>query len=113
MPALPSDLKAKQWEVVWDHDLNAFIEQHLGRPWSLQQNGEYGQETIHHFEVFPRPEVSTVVEAWLASPPAGCPGRLNQPGYAESVEIGTDQILCELCNRGLLPEGDLTVHVWW
>lgn len=93
--------------------VDAFIETHLGRPWSLGQNGFFGQEELVQFEVWPDPDATAVVEEWLASPPARCPGRLNQPGYAESVNICTDEILDELCNRGLLPEENLWVYVWW
>lgn len=103
----------KEVQLIWDSDLDDYIEAQLGRPWSLQQNGMYGQEQIVSYEVFPNPEVTAVVEEWLASPPAGAPGRLNQPGFAESVDISTDEILQELCNRDLFPEGDITVHVWW
>lgn len=111
---LPEDLPYKTINLVWDSDLDNFIEKHLGRKWSLQQNGDmYGQDTITSFEVFPDPDATTQVEEWLSSPPAGCPGRLNQPGFAESVDIYTETILNELCNRGLLPEGDLDVHIWW
>lgn len=106
-------LKKRNIELVWYQDLDKFIELHLGRPWNLQQNGMFGQDTIHPFEVYPDPEATGVVQEWLDSPPAQCPGRLNQPGFAEDVEIGTGTILCELCNRGLLPEGNLNVHVWW
>jgi hypothetical protein len=112
-PRLPPGLPYKHVELVWSHDLDAYIEQHLGRPWSLQQNGMFGQETLVSYEVWPNPEVRTVVEAWLGSAPAKFPGRLNQPGFAEDVEISTDELLQELCNRDLLPEGDLIVHVWW
>lgn len=29
--------------------------------------------------------------------------RLGQPGFGEDTEIYTEQILAELCNRGLIP----------
>lgn len=111
MPELP--VHSKTVELIWDSDLDDYIEEQLGRPWSLQQNAMFGQAEIHPFEVFPDPEVTAKVEEWLASPPAGAPGRLHQPGYAESVDIYTCEILNELCNRGLFPQGDITVHVWW
>lgn len=110
---LPEGLPSRTLEVVWDHDLNAYIETHLGRPWSIQQNGFLGQETFHTYEVWPNPGDTAVVEQWLASPPAQCPGRLNQPGFGELVDIVNDNLFNELCNRGLLPEGDLFIHVWW
>lgn len=122
---LPEELKAKTVQIIWDHDLDAYIEAKLGRKWSLQQNGEDGQETLTYFEVFPDPEATAKVQAWLDSPEVPCPGRVNgmnwetgiftpeQPGFAEWVYISTTDILNELCNRGLLPEGDYTVHVWW
>jgi hypothetical protein len=123
---LPPELNAKTVELVWSHHLDAFIEQHLGRVWSTQQNDYYGQETLVSFEVYPDPDDTAVVQAWIDSPPAMFPGRLDQNEPAgehwgaapdatlgESVDIYTGQILNELCNRGLLPEGDLMVHVWW
>lgn len=109
----PPELQVKMVGIVKDRDLDAFIEQCLGRPWCLQQNGFFPNESLQYLEVGPNPEATAKVEEWLASPPAQCPGRVNQPGFAEDVEIYTETILSELCNRGLLPEGDLTVHVWW
>jgi len=103
----------KEVQLIWCAQLDKYIEEQLGRPWSLQQNGMYGQEQLVCFEVWANPDATAKVEEWLASPPADCPGRLNQPGYAESVQIGTYDILNELCNRGLFPEGDINVHVWW
>lgn len=94
--------------LIWDHDLDAFIGHHLGRPWSLQQEGDmYGQNTLRTFEVFPDPEATAQVEQWLASP---------VPKYnlwTRDEEISTETLLSELCNRGLLPEGRLYVHIWW
>lgn len=122
---LPAELNPKTVVTVWDSDLDKYIEAKLGRAWSLQQNGEYSQDTVTQFEVFPDPEATAKVQAWLDSPVVPCPGRVDgmdwktgiftpeQPGFAESVYIGTSDILNELCNRGLLPEGDLTVNVWW
>lgn len=100
-------------KLIWSSILDVYIEHNLGRPWSLGQNGEYGQEELATFEVYPNPEATAVVEAWLASEPAKCPGRLGQPDYGESVNIVTEEILQELCNRDLFPEGDIMVHVWW
>lgn len=106
-------LKTRTIDLVWYQDLNEFIELHLGRPWNLAQNGEFGQDTIHSFEVYPDPLVTAKVQEWLDSPRCQCPGRLHQAGFAEDVDIYTTEILGELCNRGLLPEGELNVHVWW
>lgn len=111
MDELPVPFKEAQ--LVWMKDLDNYIEQCLGRPWSLGQNGVYGQEELASFEVWPNPEATAIVEEWLSSPAAKCPGRLEQPGYGEDVDIITEDILQELCNRGLFPEGDVTVHVWW
>ncbi len=114
MVILPDDLPYKTIDLIWSHDLDSYIEKHLGRPWSLGQNGDgYGQETITTFEVYRDSAATIEVEEWLSSPPANCPGRVNQPGFAESVEIYTETILNELCNRGLLPEGGINVHSWW
>lgn len=123
---LPADLKPRTVDLVWSANLDAYIRQHLGRDWSLQQNSHFGQETLVPFEVYPDPEDTEAVQAWIDSPPAMFPGRLDQnepagehwgaaPGatLGESVDIYTGQILNELCNRGLLPAGDLMVHVWW
>lgn len=128
--SLPAELKPQIWEVVWSHDLDDYIETHLGRPWSLQQNGEHGQDTVQVYEVGPYadflPEEAQAkkarVEAWLASPQVAFAGRLGQKGTASwmpdnrplaEVEVYTDDILCELCERGLLPPGNLRVQVWW
>jgi hypothetical protein len=113
MAELPAELQARTVELIDMRNLDAYIEKHLGRAWSLQQNDYLGNETLTSYEVWPDPEATAVVEAWLASPPVGGVGRVDQPGYGESVKIYTCEILNELCNRGLLPEGDLTVHVWW
>lgn len=115
MVELPAELNPKTVTTVWSHDLDQYIEKHFGRPWSLGQNDPEGagQDTLTAFEVYPDPESTMPVQAWLDSPPAKIPGRLNQEGVAESVDIYTADILNELCNRGLLPEGDLTVHIWW
>lgn len=99
--------------TVWCRHLDRFIERHLGRPWSCQQNGMFAQGTRHTFEVRPSATATAAVDRWLASEPAGCPGRLHQPGFAEEVDIHTATILSELCNRGLLDEGELRIHVWW
>lgn len=102
------------WEVVPDKKLDELIKATFGREWSLQQNGEPDHNgSMTYFEVCLDPEVTATVEEWLASPPAGCPGRLHQPGFAESVDIYTSELLAELCNRGILPEGDMKVFVSW
>lgn len=107
-------LSYKTVQLIWSHDLNNYIEEKLSRPWSLGQNdSDCGQDSLLFFEVWPDPEATAIVQAWLDSPPAQCPGRLNQPGFGESVDIYTEDILKELCNRELLYEGDLNVHVWW
>lgn len=99
--------------LVDQRAVDSFIETHLERPWSLQQNGFFGQETLVQFDPWPEPEATAIVEEWLASPEVPCPGRLNQEGFGESVHISTDEILNELCNRELLPEEKLWVWVWW
>jgi hypothetical protein len=116
---IPEDLKAKTEQLIWNSDLDAFIEKHYGRPWSMQQNGMFGQMELVPFEVGFEPDnkysIESVarVQAWLESPIPEIPGRLDQPGVAESVDIYTDDILRDLCRRGLLPEGEYTIHVWW
>lgn len=94
--------------LIWNSDLDKYIEHHLGRPWKLQQeNGCYGQETLRVLEVFPDPDATAKVEEWLASP---------VPAYGiwtREEEMDTETLLSELCNRGLLAEGDLYVHIWW
>lgn len=116
----PADvLPHKVEKLVWDKDVDRFIEEKLGRTWCLQQNGEYGQETRTVYEVFVhdieeyQQEARDRVAAWLASPPCKCPGRQGQPDYGESVPIYTTDILAVLCEQGHLPEGDLVIHVWW
>lgn len=120
----PESLHSETWEIVRDSVLDAFIESTFGRPWTLQQNGEYlSNDSITYFEVYPDPDATAKVEEWLASRPASFPGRIDQKGdctwndsgnsLGEDVDIYTHDILSELCNRGLLPEGDMTVYVSW
>lgn len=106
-------LPTHTWEIVTMQDLDAFIEQHLGRPWRLQQQSFLGQDTVHWVEAYKNPEATAKVAAWLASPPAKAPGRLDQPGFGEDIEILTEDLLAELCNRDLLPEGDIRIYVSW
>lgn len=99
-------LKSKQVSLVWYQDLDKFIELYLGRPWNTQQDYMAGQDTLRIIEVGPDPAATEQVELWLASPEAqfGIHGR--------DEVISTDILLAELCNRGLLDEGELYVH-WW
>lgn len=100
-------LKSKQVNLVWNDDLDKYIEQHLGRKWCLQQDLMADQDTLHVFEVGTDPDATAKVEEWLASPMP----KYTLYGHGEVID--TDTILSELCNRGLLPEGDLHVHIWW
>ncbi len=109
----PDVLCSRVEETVEAARIDELIEATFGRPWSCQQNGEYGNDSITWFECYKDPEATEAVQAWLDSPPAKGPGRLHQEGYAESYEIYTYVLLSELCNRGILPEGDMRVHVWW
>lgn len=99
-------LKSKTIDLVWMKDLDAYIEEHLGRPWSVQ-GGEYGQDTIRTFEVEADPESTAKVQQWLASPEP------PHQDWGRGEVLYTEDLLSELCNRGLLPEGDLHVHMWW
>lgn len=108
-----NELEVHVQQLIEHASLDKYIEKCLGRPWSLQQNEMAGQNELVSFEVWPDPDAAGPVQDWLESPPAGCPGRLEQPGYGEDIEIYTGQILNELCNRSLLPEGDYTVKAWW
>lgn len=118
----PAALKSRIEEIVDHSNLDKFIEETFGREWSLGQNDQSPNDSISYFEVYKDPEATAKVQEWLDSPPASIPGRLNQPGecgwkpghtIAETVDIGTWTILCEMCNRGILPEGDMTVYVSW
>lgn len=109
----PEGLAVRTVQLIDDQSLDQYIERMLGRPWRLQQNGMDGQDTLTYFEVFPDPEATARVAKWLTSPPARISGRVGQGAVGESVNISTADILNELCNRRLLPEGDMTVHVRW
>lgn len=125
---LPADLNAKTIELVPMQAMDDYIEKHLGRPWKLQQNEMLSNDTLRYYFVKPNYRITPVVQAWLDSPPCVLPGRMNQgdpvtPGMwpgapanatvGETAQIDTSQILDELCNRELLTEGVLYVHVWW
>lgn len=111
---VPEGLTLRTIEYVTMQDLDAYIEKHLGRPWRLQQNGDmFSNGTMAYYEIYPDPEATAKVQAWLDSPLVQGVGRTHQPGFGESVEIYTNDILNELCNRGLFPEGDLTVEIEW
>lgn len=100
-------LKSKKIDLVFVDDLDAYIEEHLGRPWRTQQEFMDGQDTLRTLEVFPDPDATAKVEEWLASPvPAW---KL----WSREEVLHTEILLSELCNRGLLPEGNLYVHIWW
>lgn len=100
----PNVLNPQIWEVVSDISVDKLIEQEYGRPWSLQQHDEIANNSFVFYEVFPDPNAGVKVEAWLLTPPAQFPGRES---------ISTHDLLAELCNRGILPEGDMRVYVWW
>lgn len=102
-----------------------------------------GNGSLGYLEASKDPDATAKVDAWLASPPVRdqFEGRLpavvhRNDGYGESVEIYTEDliaedtplaaqlvgdvrgqvvavVLAELCNRDLIPEGDMTVHMWW
>lgn len=127
MSGLPAELHARTVELVQNQDLDAYIEAQLGRKWCLQQNGFIGQDTLSTFDVAHDEEATELVQRWLDSPQTASPGRFpdgpDSVGEPESyregltmnetVEIDTETILCELCNRGLLPQGSITVSVSW
>lgn len=100
-------LKRTQIPQVYVADLDAYIELLLLRPWSTQQDLMAGQDTLHTFDVFPDPDATAKVAEWLASPVPP----YNTWGRDEI--ISTEELLSELCNRGLLDEGKIHVHVWW
>lgn len=103
-----SNLKSTEVSLVYVADLDSFIEQHFGRPWKTQQDLMAGQDTLHVYEVFPDRGATAKVERWLASPTP------ERDEWGRDEIIGTEELLNELCNRGLLEEGQkLHVHVWW
>jgi hypothetical protein len=117
----PDSLRSEEWEIVRRQAIDDLIEATFGRPWSMGQNDSFHNDSVTWFEVGPDPEATAKVQEWLASQPSSIPGRLNQPGnsyrtgmsIAETVEIYTDTLLSELCNKGILPEGDMQVYVSW
>lgn len=103
---MDNKLMSKNIELVDMHDLDAFIEQHLGRPWRVQ-GGEHSQDTLLTLEVVSDSESTAKVEEWLMSPEP------QYHGWGRNETLYTEDLLSELCNRGLLPEGNLYVHIWW
>lgn len=109
----PESLKPETWEVVNDSSVDALIESVFGRKWSVQQNEYFSNGETVGYDVYPDPAATALVDEWVASPKVKGYGRVDHPGYGESVEIGTTTILSELCNRGILPEGDMRIYVSW
>lgn len=104
---MENTLKSKTVDLVFVSDLDSYIEKHLGRPWRTQQDRLDGQDTLRVLEVAPDSGATAKVEEWLASP---------VPEYSlwsRDEVLNTEDLLSELCNRGLLPEGSLYVHIWW
>lgn len=107
-------LPYKTVNLVSDSDLDTYIEKHLGKPWSCQQNDFCSNDSLITFDVggwVYDEEEKAKVAAWINTPTPTDKyhgvGRFNDEG------VSTDSLLSELLERGLLPEGELHVHVSW
>jgi hypothetical protein len=100
-------LSSKTIDLVYGEDLDSYIQESLGRPWKVQQDLMANQNSLVVLEVIPDPEATAKVREWLASPAP------RYDGWGRDEVIGTEALLSELCNRGLLSEGEMYVHVWW
>lgn len=115
---LPEDLKCKTIQLVDCSDLDSFIEKHLGKKWSSLHNedecfnGSYTTFPVGEYWNEPgQPTEAEKVQEWLTRP---SPERYHRIGdYNDEGKISTLMLLNELWRRGILPEGDLSVHMWW
>lgn len=115
---IPSIFKSKTLIDVWDGDLSKFVSEYYGRPWSMRymelSNESYVEVDVSH----EGPDYRTLEEAeqklqeWLAlSPPAE--GDWKAAMEFDDKALPVEIVLWDLCRRGIAPEGEYLIRVWW
>lgn len=111
---LPEDLKSETIQLVDCHDLDEFIEKHLGKKWSTLRNDENrhnGSYTTYCIGEWYDDDESEQVQKWLERPSLEDQWHIGD--YEKEGEISTLMLLNELWRRGILPEETIHVHLWW
>lgn len=110
----PSIFTSKTYIDVWDGDLSNFVAEYYGRPWSMQQGMELSNESYVTVDVSHEgPDYHTLeeaeakLEAWKSSPVE------DEIDFVRENYIPIEIILWDLCRRGIAPEGEYLIRVWW
>lgn len=111
----PSIFKSKTYIDVWDGDLSRFVSEFYSRPWNMQQGMELSNESYVTVDVSHEgPDYHTLEEAeqklqaWL-----GTPVGADEVDFMRDKCIPIEIVLWDLCRRGIAPEGEYLIRVWW
>ncbi len=100
-----SELEFKMQPVVWQRDLEDFLESIYGKRPDIQA-GEWGQETHFEFEVKDHETVEGFDLEAAVSEEIKDWGERHQ--YVDWEVIGLD-----LARKKLIPEAKYLVNIWW
>ena len=112
--------KTKTYIEVWESDLSKFVSEFYGLPWRLQQQGDaMGQNTYLKIDVSSEgtdwespEECEQKLQEWRALPkPEGWEEVMNFERDHQALSV--DVVLWDLCRKGIIPEGEYLITVWW
>lgn len=135
-------LKTKTWTVIEEIEFSEFVTNLYGRPYSLQQAEELGQDTIRHASTDkPSDEDQAAFDEWKSRPLDKLPNPryeqfrelwekddrykdlypefIAQGGYEwisvwqREITPPLDALMHDLFLNGHLEEGEYALHVWW
>lgn len=117
----PSIFKSKTYIDVEEIELSKFVSEYYGRPWRLQQQGDclaqnsYQLITVSHEGTeWDEPEdCEQMLNSWLALPIPAPDDWSAVMDFERETFLQVDVVLWDLCRRGIAPEGEYLIRVWW
>lgn len=117
-PAFP--VKERRCLEVHELELSAFVSQHYGRPWSMQQGELLDQDTYRDENVradrpdnFTAEEAEELLKQWLAVPTPADDAWILRADFRRNQYLPVGIILWDLCRKGVITPGDYLIKVWW
>jgi hypothetical protein len=116
--------------VINEFDFSDYVSKLYNRPYRFQQQDDcrYGQDSVHFFSV-PEPEgeydsIEEFRDRWMEGTPtveewANTPIGEYEFGWQRDIYWEREfyppfeTVVNDLYKRGLLPEGQYALHIWW
>ena len=106
-------MKIQTWQVIDALELEKLIKETYGRSFSVIAHLEASNDSVHYFDVpadegfYFSGDTFLSLDEWQALPPQ------RNPWDDAGPHPKYEDIINDLHNRGLLPEGSFKLHVSW